>query len=233
MAKTLIIAGGSSGIGFQLTQQLLEQGNHVINFSRTTPEISNALLQHHSIDFSNTELIFPEINQPIDGIVYFPGSIQLKPFKAFGKNDFISDFNLNVLGATELIKKYLLQLQQSHKPSIVLMSSVAVQTGMPFHSLVSASKGALEGLTKSLAAELAPKIRVNCVAPSLTATPLAEKFINNEEKLKASAERHPLKTIGDANDVASMINFLLSENAKFITGQILQIDGGMSSIKKI
>jgi NAD(P)-dependent dehydrogenase (short-subunit alcohol dehydrogenase family) len=161
-----------------------------------------------------------------------PGSIQLKPFKTFSKKDFLYDFNLNVLGATECLKKYLPNLLLSKNASVVLMSSVAVTVGMPFHALVSSSKGALEGLTKSLAAEFSPNIRVNAMSPSLTETPLAEKFLNTEEKRKAGAERHPMKQIGEAEDVAALISFLLSPQSKFITGQIIKADGGMSSIRK-
>jgi NAD(P)-dependent dehydrogenase (short-subunit alcohol dehydrogenase family) len=231
MEKTFVVAGGSSGIGLQLCKILTAKNYRAINFSRNN--LSNDVaIENYQIDFSKTDLQLPDLDFPIDGLVYMPGSIQLKPFRAFTSSDFINDFNLNVLGATVLIKKYLPNLQQVNQSSIVLMSSVAVQTGMPFHSLVGASKGALEGLTRNLAAEFSPKIRVNAIAPSLTETPLAEKFLNTDEKRKASAERHPLKSIGNAADVAELINFLLNDTSKFITGQIIQVDGGMSSIRK-
>lgn len=231
MKKTFVVAGGSSGIGFQLCKILSSNNHRVINFSRNSLSNDVAIENYH-VDFSKPDLQLPDFDFPIDGLVYMPGSIQLKPFRAFTPSDFLNDFNLNVLGATSIIKKYLPNLQQSEQASIVLMSSVAAQTGMPFHSLIGASKGALEGLTRNLAAEFSPKIRVNAIAPSLTETPLAEKFLNTDEKRIASAERHPLKSIGDATDVAELINFLLNDSSKFITGQIIQVDGGMSSIRK-
>ena len=123
------------------------------------------------------------------------------------------------------------RLKKSGNASIVLFSTVAVQSGLPFHTQVAASKGALEGLTKALAAELAPTIRVNCIAPSLTDTPLAASLLNTEQKKEAIALRHPLKRIGTAGDIANMASFLLSPKASWITGQILHVDGGMSSLK--
>jgi NAD(P)-dependent dehydrogenase (short-subunit alcohol dehydrogenase family) len=155
----------------------------------------------------------------------------LKPFRTLKKQDFLADLELNVLGAIKAIQAYTSNLQQSKKPSIVLFSTVAVQTGMPFHSSVSISKGAIEGLTKALAAEFSPKIRVNCIAPSLTQTAMAEKLINTPEKLEASNNRHALKRIGDPMDLANTAEFLLSENSSWITGQVIHVDGGMSSIK--
>ena len=231
MQKTFLIAGGSSGIGLALVNQLVENGNEVIVFSRNRNSLAENI-EHHTVDFSADELQLPIIEKPLDGFVYLPGSIQLKPFRAFSKKDFLEDFNLNVLGATECLKKYFTNLSQTKNASVVLMSSVAVNVGMPFHTLVSSSKGALESLTKTLAAEFSPHIRVNAVAPSLTETPLAENFLNTEEKRKASMERHPMKQIGSADDVASLISFILSPQSKFMTGQIIQVDGGMSSIRK-
>jgi NAD(P)-dependent dehydrogenase (short-subunit alcohol dehydrogenase family) len=164
-------------------------------------------------------------------LVYFPGSINLKPFRGLKESDFLNDFNINVLGAIKSIQTYTPNLQLSDKASIVLFSTVAVQTGMPFHASIAVSKGAIEGLTRSLAAEFAPKIRVNCVAPSLTHTPMAERLLSTPEKIEASANRHPLKKIGEPKDLANMVEFLLSENASWITGQIMHVDGGMGSIK--
>ncbi|MEP6597760.1 MAG: SDR family oxidoreductase, partial [Ginsengibacter sp.] len=115
--------------------------------------------------------------------------------------------------------------------SIVLFSTVAVQTGLPFHAQVAASKGALEGLTKALAAEFAPKIRVNCIAPSLTDTPLASSLLNTGQKAEANAQRHPLKRIGTTADIANLAEFILSDKASWITGQIIHVDGGISTLK--
>lgn len=165
-------------------------------------------------------------------MVYCPGSINLLPFKRIKQEAFLSDFNLQVLGAIKVLQKALPALRKSANPSIVLFSTVAVQSGFNFHAQVAVSKGAIEGLTKSLAAEFAPKIRVNAIAPSLTDTPLANKLLNTPQKKEANANRHPLKRIGTVADIAQAANFLLSENASWITGQIIHVDGGMSTIKQ-
>jgi NAD(P)-dependent dehydrogenase (short-subunit alcohol dehydrogenase family) len=163
--------------------------------------------------------------------VYCPGSINLRPFSRIPASDFLQDYTLNVLGAVKCIQTVLPNLKKSNQGSIVLFSTVAVQTGMPFHSIVSSSKGAIEGLTKALAAELAPVIRVNCIAPSLTDTPLANSLLSTEEKILTSANRHPMKKIGTAQELAAMAKFLLLEDSTWITGQIFHVDGGMSTIR--
>ncbi len=226
--KTTLIIGASSGIGKALANKLIKQRETVISISRNLPGASFSHFYQHDI-LSNEEM--PTLNGTIDGLVYCPGSINLKPFRTLKKQDFLDDLELNVLGAIKAIQAYTSNLQQSKKPSIVLFSTVAVQTGMPFHSSVSISKGAIEGLTKALAAEFSPKIRVNCIAPSLTQTAMAEKLINTPEKLEASNNRHPLKRIGNPMDLANTAEFLLSENSSWITGQVIHVDGGMSSIK--
>jgi NAD(P)-dependent dehydrogenase (short-subunit alcohol dehydrogenase family) len=139
--------------------------------------------------------------------------------------------NLQVVGAVKAIQGILPNLKQAENASVVLFSTVAVQSGFNFHTQVSASKGAIEGLTRALAAELAPGIRVNCIAPSLTDTPLAGKLLNSDEKKEANAQRHPLKRIGTPSDIASMAAFLLSGASSWMTGQVLHVDGGMSSIR--
>jgi NAD(P)-dependent dehydrogenase (short-subunit alcohol dehydrogenase family) len=155
----------------------------------------------------------------------------LRPFQRIKDEDFVKDFNLQVLGAIKIIKAAMPALKKSDRASIVLFSTVAVQTGFPFHSMVAASKGAIEGLARSLAAELAPKIRVNCIAPSITDTPLAASLLSSPEKKEANAQRHPLKSIGSSDDIAAMANFLLTDQAQWITGQIMKVDGGVSSLK--
>ncbi len=226
--KTTLIIGASSGIGKALANKLIKQRETVISLSRNLPDASFSHFYQHDI-LSNEEM--PKLDGTIDGLVYCPGSINLKPFRALKKQDFLDDLELNVLGAIKAIQSYTPNLQQSKKPSIVLFSTVAVQTGMPFHSTVSISKGAIEGLTKALAAEFSPKIRVNCIAPSLTQTAMAEKLINTPEKLEASNNRHALKRIGDPMDLANTAEFLLSENSSWVTGQVIHVDGGMSTIK--
>lgn len=226
--KTTLIIGASSGIGKALANKLIKEKENVISISRNLPNASFSHYYQHDI-LSDEDL--PKLEDTIDGLVYCPGSIILKPFRTLKEQDFEKDFKLNVLGAIKSIQAYTQNLQLSKNASIVLFSTVAVQTGMPFHTSVAISKGAIEGLTKALAAEFSPKIRVNCIAPSLTNTPMADKLINTPEKLEASNNRHPLKRIGNPEDIANTIEFLLSKKSSWITGQILHVDGGMSSLK--
>jgi NAD(P)-dependent dehydrogenase (short-subunit alcohol dehydrogenase family) len=229
--KTYLIAGGNSGIGLEVVK-ILEQEHRIIVISRT--DKNSDRLNH--VQFYQANILsdsLPEITDPIDGLVYCPGSINLKPFKNLTEEDFMRDFSLNVMGAVKIIQKYYNNLKITGNASIVLFSTVAVQTGMPFHASVSAAKGAIEGLTRSLAAEFTPLIRVNCLAPSIIDTPLAEKLLNTETKVKAAVERHPLKRIGNVKEVAQLVAFLLSDASSFMTAQIIKIDGGLSSIKAL
>jgi NAD(P)-dependent dehydrogenase (short-subunit alcohol dehydrogenase family) len=227
--KNYLIVGGSSGIGLHLAKTLALAGNKVQVLSRSWKEAEIPQnITFSSIDITEEVVQFPEITEPIDGLIYCPGSINLRPFRALKQADFMNDLQINYLGAVKTIQKYLPQLQQSTAPSIVLFSTVAVQKGMPFHASIAGAKGAIEGLTKSLAAEFAPKIRVNAIAPSLTETPLAEKLLNSESKMASAAERHPLKKIGSVQDISEAALYLL--NATWVSGQILAVDGGMSSI---
>ncbi|MFN5911615.1 MAG: SDR family NAD(P)-dependent oxidoreductase, partial [Bacteroidota bacterium] len=162
-------------------------------------------------------------------LVYFPGSITLKPFRSIKQSDFQSDLDINLFGAIHAVQKYSSRMNEGS--GIVLFSTVAVQTGMPFHSSVAVSKGAIEGLTRALAAEFAPKIRVNCIAPSLTATKMASKFLATPEKHEASAQRHPLKKVGSPGDISEAVLFLLRDSSSWMTGQVLHVDGGLSSIR--
>jgi len=230
--KNIVIIGCGQGIGFA-TAQLLSEKNNVTGISRSHhPE-----LDHLHIDFQEMDILsgnLDEINFPeiVDGLVYLPGSINLKPFNRLSAEDFTRDFEINVTGAVKIIQKLLPALKKSETASVVLFSSVAAKLGMPFHSSVSASKSAVEGLTKSLAAEFsAQKIRFNCIAPSLTDTHLASQLLSTPEKREASAKRHPLQRTGNAEEMAKMVEFLLSDNASWITGQIIGIDGGMGSTK--
>jgi NAD(P)-dependent dehydrogenase (short-subunit alcohol dehydrogenase family) len=231
--KTYLILGGTSGIGLETTK-LLNQNNRVIVLSRNKKnmEILNNV-EFHFADVTKPADELPQIDTPINGLVYCPGTINLKPLKSLKLEDFQYDFDINLLGAVKVINRYFNNLKSTEKSSIVLFSTVAVQTGMQYHASIASAKGAVEGLTRSLAAELAPNIRVNCIAPSITNTPLAEKLLNNETKLKSSEDRHPLKRIGNAKEIAETVVFLLSESASFITGQIIKVDGGISSIKNI
>jgi len=226
--KHYVIIGASSGIGWQLAKNLSE--HHLITAISRNPlpeHLQNTT--HHVCDISLELPDFPAIDKPVDGLIYCPGSINLKPFRSFKIDDFTNDLNINLFGAIKSIKHFLPQLQQAENSSVVLFSTVAVQTGMAFHASIAAAKGAVEGLTRSLAAEFAPKIRVNAVAPSLTHTPLADKLLNAEAKLKAAEERHPLKKIGSPDDMAKAVQYLLDAN--WVTGEILAVNGGMSSIR--
>ncbi|NUN09701.1 MAG: SDR family oxidoreductase [Ignavibacteriaceae bacterium] len=232
--KTYIIAGGSSGIGLEIVKLLSAEGNNVIVLSRNPGGTSKlGGVRHFPIDFAADAPVLPDITGPIDGIAYCPGTINLKPLKMLKPDDFINDFRINLLGAVNMINKYHANLKQAGNSSLLLFSTVAVQTGMPYHASVASAKGAVEGLTRSLAAEFAPAVRVNCIAPSITSTPLAEKLLNSEAKMKASEERHPLKRIGNAAEIARLSLFLLTQSSAFITGQVIKYDGGMSSVKII
>jgi NAD(P)-dependent dehydrogenase (short-subunit alcohol dehydrogenase family) len=231
MSEFLII-GGNSGIGQNTKELLASRGHKVYAASRSIEEVENENIVTKKINILDDDLDFDFLPKALDGLVYFPGTINLKPFRSLSEEDFLNDFKVNVLGAVKTIKENLSRLKKSEtKASIVLISTVAVAQGMPFHASVAASKAGIEGLTRSLAAEFAPNIRVNCIAPSLTNTPLADKLLNSETKLEKSKDRHPLKEIGQPEDISEMIAFLLSEKSKWITGQILHIDGGMSSLK--
>lgn len=230
--KRYLVVGGTSGIGLEITKLLNQNENQVIVLSREKRNLDELInVSFLSADVTKSIEELPEINDKLDGLVYCPGTINLKPFKNLKLEEFLYDLEINFLGAVKVINKYLYNLIKSKNASIVLFSTVAVQTGMPYHSSIASAKGAIEGLTRTLAAEFAPEIRVNCIAPSLTNTPLAEKFINSENKLKASQDRHPLKRIGNPKEMAELVYFLLSESSSFITGQIIKVDGGISSIR--
>jgi NAD(P)-dependent dehydrogenase (short-subunit alcohol dehydrogenase family) len=231
MANYLIV-GGSSGIGKALVEQLVSEGHRVFATYHSHPvESNNSSLSYHSLNVLDETIQLSFLPETLDGIAFCPGAIQLKPFARIQPSDFMADYQLQVIGAIKVIQAVLPALKNASQGSIVLFSTVAVQLGLNFHSIVSASKGAIEGLTKSLSAELAPKIRVNAIAPSLTNTPLAASLLNSDQKIEANAERHPLKRVGTPEDIASMAAFLLSPKTSWITGQILSVDGGMGTLK--
>tara|TARA_Y200000002_G_scaffold275873_1_gene230135 strand:+ start:252 stop:938 length:687 start_codon:yes stop_codon:yes gene_type:complete len=226
--KNILVVGGSKGIGREIVNSQLEKGNNCYNFSRTESGINNQNLIEEKIDILSDDL--PNIEN-IDSVIYCPGSINLKPILQLKEEDFVNDFNINVLGAIKTVKTYLNNLKKGDDPSLLFFSTVAVGQGMPFHSSVSVAKAGIEGLTKSLAAELAPSIRVNCIAPTITRTDMAQRILRNEKIEENIANKHPLKKICEAKDISDMADFLISHNAKNITGQIMHVDGGMSTLK--
>lgn len=227
--RNYLIIGGSTGIGRALSAQLSHE--HKVYASYFKNETTDNNISYFPYE-ANAEIPIETLPQTIDGLAYCVGSINLKPFHRISEEDYLNDYKLQVLGAVKVIKSILPRLKAAESASIVLFSTVAVQTGFTFHSLVSASKGAIEGLTRSLAAELAPKIRVNCIAPSITNTPLAQSLLYTPEKIEANAQRHPLARIGSPEDAAELAAFLLSNKSSWLTGQIIKLDGGISTIKK-
>lgn len=226
--KTTLIIGASSAVGEALAKIAINEGNNVITLSRTATEIAGTTSFIYDLMDPQS---FPTIDGPIDQLIYCPGTINLKPFRSIKQEDFQHDLAINVLGAIQLIQHFLPNLLASSSASVVLFSTVAVQVGMPYHASIAVSKGAVEALTKSLAAEYASKIRFNCIAPSLTDTPLAGRLLSSPEKKVANGERHPMKRVGEASDLAEMAAFLLGEKSGWITGQIMHVDGGMSTLK--
>lgn len=230
--KNYLIIGGSSGIGKALVNTLADQNEQVFaTFNENTAVEEAVNIKFHSLNVLDEALDLSFLPDQLDGLVYCPGSINLKPFARLKPKAFVQDFELQVVGAIKVIQAVLPRLKKSESAAIVLFSTVAVQHGFNFHSQVSTSKGALEGLTRALAAEFAPKIRVNCIAPSLTDTPLASKLLSTADKKAANAQRHPLKKIGQAEDLAQMAAFLLSDKAGWVSGQVIAVDGGMSTLK--
>ena len=222
-----IVVGGSRGIGNAIVENLLSS-HEVVNISRTNPTNQSSNLEHHSCNVLKDEL--PDI-ESADGLIYCPGSINLKPINSLSVDDFIEDFNINVIGAVKAVQKYLPALKNGTNPSVVLFSTVASDMGMPFHASVAASKSAVEGLTKSLGAELAPTIRVNAIAPTVTDTELAAKLLRNERQVEGMKDRHPLKRFLQPQEVADMATFLLSEKAQSLSGQVFKMDCGITSLK--
>ena len=223
-----IVFGGSRGIGSAVVESLVSQGHAVWSVSRNGQAPSGA----HPIawDAISDEPIL-DLPSEIHGVVYAPGSINLKPFRGLKLEEFRADFELNAMGAVKALQACLPAMKTAGKASVVLFSTVAVQSGMSFHASIAMAKGAIEGLTRSLAAEWAPLIRVNAIAPSLVNTDLAARLLSTPEKVEASGKRHPLQRVGEPNDIASAVLFLLGEGSDWMTGQVMAVDGGMGSLR--
>ena len=225
--KNIVIIGGSKGIGNAILKEAIEN-NKVINISRNLPEISHPNLTNFQLDVLASEL--PDIEQ-IDVLIYCPGSINLKPIMSLGIDDFRNDFEINVIGAVKSIQKYLPTLKKGTNPSIILFSTVAAKLGMPFHASIATAKSGVEGLVKSLGAELAPTVRVNAIAPTITETSLSAAILRNDRMKENMIERHPMKGYLNPEEVAGMANFLMSDSAKSISGQVFEMDYGIVSFK--
>lgn len=225
--QNIVIIGGSKGIGSAILLQQL-QNNIVYNISRTAPDITHPNLIHYPISILEDDL--PEI-ETVDVLIYCPGSITLKPILSLNLDDFRNDFEINVIGAVKAIQKYLPALKKGNNPSIVLFSTVAAKLGMPFHASIATAKAGIEGLVKSLGAELASVVRVNAIAPTITETSLSANILRNDRMKENMMERHPMKSYLKPNEVAEMANYLISENAKSISGQVFEMDYGIVSFK--
>lgn len=225
--KNIVIIGGSKGIGSAILLQQLET-NKVFNISRSAPDLTHPNLEHFSIDILNDTL--PEI-EVVDTLIYCPGSINLKPIGSLSIDDFRNDFEINVIGAVKAIQKYLPVLKKGNNTSIVLFSTVAAKLGMPFHASIATAKAGIEGLVKSLGAELASVVRINAIAPTITETSLAAGILRNDRMKENMVERHPMKGYLKPTEVANMANFLISEQAQSISGQVFEMDYGIVTFK--
>lgn len=235
--KNILVVGGSSGIGLALARQLQAREAKVLTVSRREapgdlpPSVEHLSLDITSGDMTPLQQFLPEV---LHGLVYCPGTITLKPFHRLQLSDFQHDLDVNLLGAVKAIQCALPALKRSGGAGVILFSTVASRVGMNFHASIAAAKAAVQGLAVSLAAELAPQnIRVNVIAPSITMTPLAAQLLASEQKQEASAQRHPLKQIGQPGEMAAMAVHLLSPDAAWITGQIIGVDGGMSTLRPL
>lgn len=239
MSKTYLILGGTGGVGEALARKLAGEGAKVHIGARDAAagealaaEIGGSFSKLDAEDAGSVAACVAQAGAKLDGLVWAIGSINLKPLTRLTDADFLKDFTLNALGAAQAIRAALPALKASDgTASAVLFSTVAVAQGFPAHASVAMAKGAVEGLTRALAAELAPKIRVNAIAPSLTRTKMAQALTQNEQMAQAIAQLHPLQRLGTAQDIASAAAFLLGDEAGWITGQILGVDGGRSSLR--
>lgn len=229
MRKNILLIGGSHGIGFALASKLNAMHN-VFVASRTNERLGNLDVDHIPFDVASDTLDVSQLPDHLDGFVYCPGSINLKPFSALAVDSFKEDIEINFLGLVKTVQQVMPHLKKSEQASLIFFSTVAVKVGMPYHTSVAAAKGAIEGFAKALAAEYAPQLRVNVIAPSLTETSLAKRLLSNDKKKEHMDARHPLKRVGQPEDIANVASFLLSDESSWITGQVLGVDGGTSTL---
>jgi len=227
MKKSIVLIGGTRGIGRAIAEQLHEQHSLYL-LSRSGETIQNLQVKHLPFDVHNDSLDRSALPAKIDGLVYCPGSLNLKPFKLMDLATFKDDMDCNFFGLVKVV--FALQDRLTNGANLIFFSTVAVQTGMPYHSSIASAKGAIEGFTRAMAAEYAPRVRVNAIAPSLVDTPLASRLLNSESKRAKMAERHPLKRVGNPKDIADLAVYLLTAENHWITGQVLRVDGGISTL---
>lgn len=225
--KRILVVGGTKGIGKAIVDELVEN-NSITCLSRNSTDFTHPNYTH--VEFDATIEEYPDLEN-LDTLIYCPGSINLKPISTLSIDDFRNDFEINVIGAVKAIKKYLPILKKANHPSVLLFSTVATKLGMPYHASVSVAKSGVDGLVKTLGAELAPKIRINAIAPTITKTDLASKILRNEKVIEKMIERHPLKKILSSTEVAKMASFLVSDDSSSISGQIFNMDAGIVSFK--
>ena len=220
--KNILLVGSSSKVSINL----INNYNEVYNFIRLSRD------EYHS-DFKNFDILddssFPKLEN-LDGIIYFPGNINLKPFKRIKIDDFQNDYNINVVGLLNILKFYERILNDS--ASIVMFSSIAAKVGMPFHTSIAMCKSAILSLSRTLAAEWSPKIRLNTISPSLFNSTMSQNFLKDQSMIERMSNKHPLNRVGSVSDISSMVNFLISDDASWITGQDFSVDGGLSTIVK-
>jgi NAD(P)-dependent dehydrogenase (short-subunit alcohol dehydrogenase family) len=230
--KNYVVVGGSHGIGLAIVHRLLARGGSVTVFSRTSDQLDSVTgVTHVPLDVTADAFPADRLPSSIDGLAYCPGSINLGPIRSIKADAMMADYQLNVVAALQTIQAAMAGMKAAPRSSVVMFSTVAVQQGLPMHAAVAAAKGAVEGLSRSMAAELAPQIRVNCIAPSLTDTPLASRLLSSDEKRAAMGKRHPLGRVGTTDDIAAMAEFLLTDLSTWVTGQVFAIDGGISSLR--
>ena len=228
MKKNILLIGGSYGIGNDIVQLL--KGTHNIHIASRTNTNLPEDTTHYPFDVLNDSIEDVDLPEEIHGFVYCPGTINLKPFKSMKLEHFEADMQLNFMSLVKVVHQLLPKLKAAKESSLVFFSTVAVKTGMPYHTSIAAAKGAIEGFAKALAAEYAPSFRVNVIAPSLTDTPLAKRILSSDDKITKMGERHPLQRVGSARDIAATAAFLLGDDSSWITGQVLGVDGGLSTL---
>ncbi len=235
MSGNFVIAGGSKGTGLELVRQLEPDADRIDVYSRSAGDLkAGGKCNHYVCDFSHADVQLEGLPDSIHGAAYCPGSIQLRAFRGLQPDDFRRDLEINLIGAVKFLQACLPGLKKGsvdHPAGVILFSTIAVSQGMAMHASVAAAKGAVEGLTRSLAAEWAPAIRVNCLAPALTETPLTARFFETDESRKKMAARYPLGRTGKPKDLASIARFLLLPDSSWITGQVIGVDGGLSTLR--